>query len=117
MLIKIEQRLTIIEGKAGVKGDKGEPGPKGDKGDPGPQGPKGEKGEPGAPAVINIQEVEASLWAKIEQHLKEAEKNRKPFHIRIYDPEGKFTTPYATVRDGNYVDLIISTGDAPKQGD
>lgn len=110
ILIKIDQRLTIIEQSAPEKGEKG------DKGDQGEKGEKGDKGDPGEVPVINYEEIEANLWAKIEQHLGELEKNRKPFRIRIYDPTGKFTTPYATVRDGKYVDLIIST-DQMKQGD
>lgn len=126
LLIKIDQRLTIIEKQKGIKGDRGEKGEKGEKGETGPQGgvgaqgeagPQGERGPAGPAVEIDITAIKADLWAKIEQHLKQAAKEQKPFQIRIVDPSGRLTTEYATVYPGGKIDLKIDSNLLPKKGD
>lgn len=117
-------------------------GPQGPAGPPGPPGPPGsnancECGPKWADINARIDairvDVDASqtaitnLTTKVEglsnrpapptaaEVAAEVEKNRKPARIRIVDPQGKYTTAYAEVRDGQDIDLIIEQRFTPAQ--
>lgn len=96
VLIRIEQRLELLEQRQGEPGPPGPAGPPGPKGDPGltgigsigPRGPQGERGPAGTPA--NVDQIAEAVIEKLP-----------PIHLKIDDPRGEaYSTPYQTVRIG-----------------
>lgn len=111
--------VTSIPGPQGPAGPAGPAGKDGRDGIDGKDGGAGASGRDGKDA--DEATIEANVWAKVENRLSEIagqqpsvdeianelEKRRQPPRIRIVDPQGKYTTPYSTLRDGYDTDLII----------